>query len=500
MLSGALIAAWVTSAVALAGPLPDLTAPLRTGAQRPQDAAVVVGNERYAFVADVPAARQDAQLAASLLVYTLGVPGERVTVLDDGASREDILAAVQASADIVGDGGTLWFFYAGHGAASPETGQQLLLGDDVRARAGSLPARGLAVEEVVQVAQGSGTRAVLVLDTCYTGVGRDGAELLPGQRMLVPDHALVPDGEVLIWNAASPGQTSAPLPRVEQGAFTWYVVGALRGWADGELDGLLDGQVTAAEAQAYVARQLAAHSELVQRPTLAGSEPEAQVLSTGAREADPFESWRALRSLEGGEALVRAGSRRWLPTVAAGPVAGPVVYSHPIAPGASAAADRALVGSRLELGAALRLGPRGRATLGLGLWGAARDTDGLSQATRSELDGLGVSTRDSITVATGSLGLQAQGRRWSIGVGALGAAGGARDLDRTGAGGQVELWTQDRVLLLGGAQTRLGWAIRLRSRPLSVGLALDAGALAGPSLITAWGGLVLTTRVIPGRS
>ena len=30
------------------------------------------------------------------------------------------------------DGGVVWVYFAGHGAASPETGERLLLGDDIR--------------------------------------------------------------------------------------------------------------------------------------------------------------------------------------------------------------------------------------------------------------------------------------------------------------------------------------------------------------------------------
>jgi len=72
----------------------------------------------------------------------------------------------------------------------------------------------------------------------------------------VPAYAVKAKGGVSQWNAAGPNQLSSPLEPVEHGAFTYFAIGALRGWADGELDGKTDGMVTAEEAQAYVSRAL----------------------------------------------------------------------------------------------------------------------------------------------------------------------------------------------------------------------------------------------------
>ena len=47
----------------------------------PDDAAVVIGIEDYAFLPDVPFAERDAQAVSDLLVYTIGVPADRVRVL-----------------------------------------------------------------------------------------------------------------------------------------------------------------------------------------------------------------------------------------------------------------------------------------------------------------------------------------------------------------------------------------------------------------------------------
>ncbi len=77
-------------------------------------------------------------------------------------------------------------------------------------------------------------------------------------------------------------------------------MGALRGWADGELDGRRDGSVTAEEAQAYVTRVLRAAQVQGQTPQLLARDAGALVLARGVTEAGPTrEALRALRDASG---------------------------------------------------------------------------------------------------------------------------------------------------------------------------------------------------------
>ncbi|MBT3220347.1 MAG: hypothetical protein HN348_14775 [Proteobacteria bacterium] len=256
---------WILTQAALAV-LPSLSVPLKTGVVAPVDAAVVVGLEDYAFVPDVPYAQADAELFAALLVQTVGVPEERVQVLTNGG-REQIIGAVEEAADLARDG-TLWVYFAGHGAADPSTGERMLLGDDVKQDPSVFAKRGLKVSVLESLAK---RRLILVLDTCYAGTGRSGESLVAGTRFLVPDYAQPPTKGVLEWTAAGPSELSTPFEAVGHGAFTWFAVGALRGWADGELDGNRNKEVTAREAEVYVARMLRALDQ-GQHPSLNASQ------------------------------------------------------------------------------------------------------------------------------------------------------------------------------------------------------------------------------------
>lgn len=272
----------LTTLTALA--LPNVDTPVRLGASRPADAAVVVGIEDYAFLPDVPFAERDAWAVADTLTLSMGLDRNKVTVLTDTPSRERILRAVSEAAEQAGADGTVWVYFAGHGAADPYSGKRVLLGVDAQSDEETFAARGLAVDELSATAADEGADVFLLLDTCFTGRGRTGDDLVPGARMVIPVAMGRPSG-VSEWSATQPSQWASPLASAEHGAFTYAVLGALRGWADGYLDGEPDGVVTTDEAHAYVDRALRDLDVRDQSPTFAGS---SRTLVSGNRlEAAP---------------------------------------------------------------------------------------------------------------------------------------------------------------------------------------------------------------------
>lgn len=245
----------------LAAP-PSIDTPLRTGAKSPGDAAVVIGIERYPLLGrDVPFAEADARVVADSFTYTRGIPLGRILLLTGETTREDIVAAVKDLGAQVGAGGTLFVYFAGHGAAFGQA--RTLLGADVKSSADSFGARGVATTEISRLGAAGGGRVVMLVDACFGGAGRDGLELLPGTRWAVP---VEPDAGQ--WAATAENQAAAPLTEAGHGLFTYLAVGAMRGWADGELSGTRDGAVTADEAQAWVVSALRTMGRTKQTPKL----------------------------------------------------------------------------------------------------------------------------------------------------------------------------------------------------------------------------------------
>ncbi|MBT3222061.1 MAG: hypothetical protein HN348_23560, partial [Proteobacteria bacterium] len=107
------------------------------------------------------------------------------------------------------------------------------------------------------------------------------------KRFAVPRYAVEDDTQAVEWLAAGPNEMSGPLDEVQHGAFTYVAIGAMRGWADGQLDGIRDGQVTAEEAQLYVSYTLRTMDIRDQTPTMKASDTAELVLSTGVVEIGP---------------------------------------------------------------------------------------------------------------------------------------------------------------------------------------------------------------------
>jgi hypothetical protein len=277
---------WTPSA---AFALPTVDEPWRSGAAAPADAALLVGIEDYAFLPDVPHARRDLAAVTDLLIHTRGVPAEHVVRLD-GGSVEQLQNGLERARAALGAGGRLWVYFSGHGAADPASGALLLVGDDARPDPAVFATRGLPVDALVA---GLPAGSVVLLDTCWAGAARTGGALLADTRFAVPTWAAAPPAEVTVWTAAGPGELASGLDPARHGAFTYFVVGALRGWADGEVDGAPDGNVTLDEARSYVTRGLAAAGVASQTPTLAGQARPDALVSGRLEAAPPIEAFAA---------------------------------------------------------------------------------------------------------------------------------------------------------------------------------------------------------------
>jgi uncharacterized caspase-like protein len=316
----------LASPLAQAASLPDFAEPARTGQHNPKDAAVVIGVEDYFEVADVPFARADAQAFDDFIRYTRGLSDDRVTRLLD-ARAGDIRRAVQEQGKRVGPGGTLWVYFAGHGAMDPTAERRLLLGRDASTDPTQFADFAVAVDDVRSWATSGGGDVMLVVDACYNGGGRTGEGVLTGgRRLVVPNYAAQPDVHATEWAATASQELSAPLTAVSHGAFTYFAVGALRGWADGEVDGTRDGNVTAEEANRYVTRSLRAVQTQGQTPQLSSTNASKLVLARGVKERGPGRDDLAL--LRDAAVAVSAGN------APAAAVPAPVEAPAPVKPSA----------------------------------------------------------------------------------------------------------------------------------------------------------------------
>ncbi len=261
--------------------LPSIDEALKTNLASPKDAAVVIGIEEYPDLPNVPNAAWDARAFRSFLVHTRGIPEDRAQLVE-GGEREQILQALIRAGMAADEGGTVWVYFSGHGAFSHTRDERLLLGTDTGRDSRDWETLGISLTEVQWLTGVNGAKVVIILETSYTDVSLIGGEPEGRKRDARRRYTALPEGQAVVWTAGRPTESAVALHRARHGLFTYFVIGALRGWADGAADGARDGVVTLGEAAIYVER-------IVPRVPNSSQTPVLQV-STGLG-SDAARSW-----------------------------------------------------------------------------------------------------------------------------------------------------------------------------------------------------------------
>lgn len=270
ILSGGLSAplAWASPVI------PSIDTPRDTGLDANADAAVVIANEQYDSLPHAQYALRDGEVMRDLFVHTLGIPKDRV-IYATNADRDQMLSAIDRATALVDDSkGTLYVYYVGHGDAGPE-GDPIFLGRDARRR-GPLKKHWITLDDVLEHSTAAPHR-IVIADTCFNGRSRADVALQPGARSAGGSITQTPHqsgAPTAIWMATSPGERAWTYDATQHGAFTYFVAGAIRGWADGASGQRKDKRVTLREAQAYVSVALAQIGDREQHPRLDVNAPD----------------------------------------------------------------------------------------------------------------------------------------------------------------------------------------------------------------------------------
>jgi hypothetical protein len=156
----------------------------------------------------------------------------------------------------------------------------VLVGVDAQQNARSLYARSVKRSEILSTLGAGGAPVVMVLDARFSGKfalakrsneGKPALDVKPLVEDLQPvlpvlDQTLPPT--VTILGAAKADQFAGPLLGAKRPAFSYLMLGAMRGWADVDRDG----KVTAREAVNYAEVALSKEVGRGQTPTLEGAE------------------------------------------------------------------------------------------------------------------------------------------------------------------------------------------------------------------------------------
>ena len=254
-------------------------------AYAPRKIALVVGVSRFDD-ADWGPLRYPSKDAEDLAAV-LRDPGrggfDRVEVLRDGPTREELRAALRRVADENRDErDTVVVYVSSHGTLARDARGELrryLVARDTRIR--DVPATGLAMDDLKGAFDGLRSRKkVLVLATCHSGGGKS---LLPAdvQRELAGTKAsffVRPIEDVsrasVVLAASDWGETAREDERLQNDIYTHFLVEALR---TPEADRNADGAITVSEAHDWARRRTYEFTGGRQRPaaetTEVGADP-----------------------------------------------------------------------------------------------------------------------------------------------------------------------------------------------------------------------------------
>ena len=213
--------------------------------------AVIIGNENYKEVAKVPHALNDAKVFAAYCEKTLGLPQKNIkqytdatfgTLLSAMENIQSIAKAYNGDIDVI-------FYYAGHGIPDESSNEAYLLPVDANGRntAACYP-----IDKLYGELKALGANQVTVfLDACFSGAQRGNGMLASARGVAIKAKQAAPQGNMVVFSAASADETAYPYNEKGHGLFTYYLLKKLNE---------TKGDVTLGELGSYICEKVAQES------------------------------------------------------------------------------------------------------------------------------------------------------------------------------------------------------------------------------------------------
>ena len=190
--------------------------------------AVIIGNEKYTQVAKVLYANNDARIFAEYCKKTLGLPTQNVRLYEN-ATFGIILSAVndikKISEAYQGNVNVI-FYYAGHGVPNETTKDAYLLPADADGRQteACYPVSRLYKE----LGEMGAKNVVVFMDACFSGAQRGEGMLASARGVALKAKAEAPQGNMVVFTAATGDETAYPYNEKGHGMFTYFLLKKLQ--------------------------------------------------------------------------------------------------------------------------------------------------------------------------------------------------------------------------------------------------------------------------------
>lgn len=189
---------------------------------------IAIGNENYQLVPKVSFAENDMEVFCKYCQKTLGVPISNIRKYKD-ATFGVMLSALNDLKDIAeaynGDINVL-FYYAGHGIPDENSRNAYLLPADADGKQTEVcfPIARLYSELAALNAKST----IIFMDACFSGAQRGGGMLASARGVAIKPKEDMPQGNLVVFSAASGVETAYPYKEKGHGMFTYFLLKKLQ--------------------------------------------------------------------------------------------------------------------------------------------------------------------------------------------------------------------------------------------------------------------------------
>ena len=211
---------------------PELSQPIHQTTVKSKDRAVIIALEEYDSLEGVRNASANAEEWVAFLHVGLGLPSSQISTLtNSAASRMRIVSEIKRSARRLHRDGRLWVIYIGHGITMFDDQQAAILPYYTSTEPKDIYEAAISTTEMASLLGDSDSKSIFIFDTAFNGLDRQGRTLVdafPAQEGVVPTVTK----RSTVLSAVSEGENAEYLIENGRPAFSYLVLGALRGWSD----------------------------------------------------------------------------------------------------------------------------------------------------------------------------------------------------------------------------------------------------------------------------
>jgi len=214
------------------GPWPSLTTPAPAHKGGEKDGAIVISIGKYQYLPPIAGASENGRSWYQWFTRSRGIPAGRAQWLkNNDATPNKIRQAVNDLLTDLPPGGTLWIVYIGHGAAN-DSREGYLIGPNAQEEDAEFFPQSLKQSELLELAEkGPQAQTMVIVDSCFSGRTTEGAPVR-SKMATIPASRPPVSARTTFLAAGKSNEFAGELPGEQRPAFSYLVLGGLRGWAD----------------------------------------------------------------------------------------------------------------------------------------------------------------------------------------------------------------------------------------------------------------------------